>query len=99
MKKCGPYKGYPVDVGHIFPASLRSVGLAEWLGLPILDHEVTGLRLISAQDCTVFICTEPFIITLPSSQYDLNNVERDVKHESSSSGQFEMSRRPKYPNL
>ena len=25
--------------------------------------------------------TEPFIITLSSSQHDLNNVERDVKHQ------------------
>ena len=24
---------------------------------------------------------EPFIITLPLSPYDLNNVERDVKHQ------------------
>ena len=26
-------------------------------------------------------CTEPFIITLLLSQYDLNYVERDVKHQ------------------
>ena len=26
-------------------------------------------------------CTVPFIITLLSSRYDLNNVERDVKHQ------------------
>ena len=25
--------------------------------------------------------TEPFIITLPSSQYDLNIVERDIKYQ------------------
>ena len=30
-------------------------------------------------------CTEPFIIILPLSQYDLNNVERDVKHQIKSS--------------
>ena len=29
----------------------------------------------------VLNCTEPFIITLPSSQYDLSNVERDIKHQ------------------
>ena len=26
-------------------------------------------------------CTKPFIITLPSSQYDLNNAGRDVKYQ------------------
>ena len=26
-------------------------------------------------------CTEPFVITLPSSLYDFNIVERDVKHQ------------------
>ena len=26
-------------------------------------------------------CTQPFIIILPLSRYDLNNVERDVKHQ------------------
>ena len=33
------------------------------------------------QHCIMLYCTEPFIITLPSSQYDLSNVERDVKHQ------------------
>ena len=28
-----------------------------------------------------FHCTEPFVIILPSSRYDLNNVGRDVKHQ------------------
>ena len=37
-------------------------------------------RQNSAHDCMTLHCTEPFIITLPSSQYDLNNVERDEKH-------------------
>ena len=35
----------------------------------------------SEHDCTSFRCREPFIIILPSSRYDLNNVERDVKHQ------------------
>ena len=35
----------------------------------------------SSNDITMLHCTEPFIITLTSSGYDLNNVERDVKHE------------------
>ena len=26
-------------------------------------------------------CTEPFVIICPSSRYDLNNVERDIKHQ------------------
>ena len=34
-----------------------------------------------AHDCSALHCTEPFIIILPSSQYDLNNVERDVQHQ------------------
>ena len=29
-----------------------------------------------------FHCTEPFIITLQLSRYDLNNVERGVKHQT-----------------
>ena len=35
-----------------------------------------GLGQNSADDCMAFHCTEPFIVTLPSSQNDLNNVER-----------------------
>ena len=29
----------------------------------------------------VLHCIEPFIITLSSSRYDLNDVDRDVKHQ------------------
>ena len=36
----------------------------------------------SAHDCMALHCTEPNIITLPSSLYDLNNVERDVTHQT-----------------
>ena len=42
----------------------------------------------SACDCTVLHCREPFIIVHPSSQDDLNNVERDIKHQSSSLGRL-----------
>ena len=35
-------------------------------------------RQNSAHDCKALHCTESFIITFPSSQYDLNNVERNV---------------------
>ena len=36
-----------------------------------LEFEITRV------DCICHYCTEPFIITPPSSGYDLNNVERD----------------------
>ena len=37
-------------------------------------------------DCKALHCTKPFIVTLPfpSSQFDLNNVERDVNTKISS---------------
>ena len=38
-------------------------------------------RQNSSHDCIACGCTEPFIIILPSSQYDLSNVERDIKHQ------------------
>ena len=41
---------------------------------------VSRCRYISAHDSMAFHCPEPFIITLQSSLYDLNNVERDVKY-------------------
>ena len=31
---------------------------------------------------TTLHCTEPFIITFSSSRYDVNNVEREVKHQN-----------------
>ena len=37
-------------------------------------------RRNSSRDCTMLHYTQPFIIILPFSRYDLNNVERDVKH-------------------
>ena len=51
----------------------------------LLEVEITlwlyGASLHRA--CMVLHCTEPFSITLPSSQYHLNNVKRDVKHQPS----------------
>ena len=38
-------------------------------------------RQNSAHYCMVLHCTEPFIMTLPLSQYDLNDVGRDVGHK------------------
>ena len=39
------------------------------------------LRSIGIQDNeSQLYYTEPFIITLPSSGYDLNNVESDINH-------------------
>ena len=36
----------------------------------------------SSHGCTAFQCTETFIIILPLSRYDLNNVEMYVKHQT-----------------
>ena len=54
--------------------------MAEWLAHPTLDHEVLGSNPTRG-DCMALHYTEPFIITFPS-QYDLNDVERDVKHQT-----------------
>ena len=35
----------------------------------------------SSYDCMALHCIEPFIITCPLSQYDLCNVEKDIKHQ------------------
>ena len=61
----------------------RIVWMVEWLALPTFDHEVpssnrAGGGLPSSHDCTTLHCTEPFIITLPLSRYDLHTVVRDV---------------------
>ena len=50
-------------------------------GLRIMLSWVQLHRRQKAHECTVLHCTEPFIITLLSSQYDLNNFERDLKHQ------------------
>ena len=50
------------------------------------DHEVSDLNPagdeIQLSDCMALHCTESFISGLPSSLIDLNNVERDVKHQT-----------------
>ena len=38
-------------------------------------------RQNSAHNYTMCHCTEPFIIILPPAWYDLNDVERDAKHQ------------------
>ena len=39
-------------------------------------------RQNSAHDCMGLDCTEPLFITLSGSLYDLNDIERDVKHQT-----------------
>ena len=59
--------------------------MAEWLVLPTGSRGPgfeSCWRWNSSDDFMTLHCTEPFIITLPSSRYDLNNVERDVKHQT-----------------
>ena len=63
-----------------------SIGVVEWLAHQTLYYEVAGLNpaggRMRIQLMTLMLhCIEPVIIILPSSQYDLNNVERDVKHQ------------------
>ena len=54
-----------------------------WPGgqLPRLWIMILGLNA-TGSGCKAHHCTEPFIITLPSSRYDLNDVQRDVKHQT-----------------
>ena len=68
----------------------------KWLGQKPSDGRVVSARDFWSQGlkfefqwrwnlahgCTAFHCTEPFIINLPSACDDLNNVERDVKHQT-----------------
>ena len=63
---------------------MKLVGLAKWLVLKSKDHKALSSNPIGDRvqlDCTVFLCTEPFIITLSLSRYDFNIVERNLKHE------------------
>ena len=39
------------------------------------------LKVELAHDCTTLNCSEPIIVILSLSQYDINNVEGDVKHQ------------------
>ena len=59
----------------------RKVQVAKILALLTSDQEVLVSNPArgwnSAHDCMALYCTEPFIIILPSSRCDLNNVEKD----------------------
>ena len=66
---------------HAFVSRVR---VAERLTLPTSNHEVPGSNSAGGGIplmTTAPHCTEPSIAILPSSRYDLNNVERDVKHK------------------
>ena len=56
---------------HVFPFVVLAILMAMVGG--ISEHMLTSWSS----------CTEPFIITLPLSGYNLNNVERDVKTKTS----------------
>ena len=64
--------------------------LGDWV-VSAPDFRFRGLvfeshwRRNSSHDCMVLHCLEPFIIILPSSRYNLNNVKRGIKHKSSTS--------------
>ena len=63
---------------------LWSLRLAEWLVVRTSDHKVLGLNPAGGriQLMTAMLhFTEPIIITFPSSLYDLNNVEKEVKDQ------------------
>ena len=58
--------------------------MADLLALPTLDHDVLGLNPVGGRILLLSValhCTEPFVISIPLSLYDLNNVERGVKHQ------------------
>ena len=40
-------------------------------------------KFLSIFDRVTCHCIEPFIIPLPTSRYDFNNVKRDIKHKTS----------------
>ena len=53
--------------------------MTDWLAFPTSDQKFSYSN--PAYDCMALHYTEPFIIIFPSSRYDLNDVERDVKHQ------------------
>ena len=55
--------------------------MAEWLALLTPDHEVPGLNPAGRKSSAHVVCRKPCFITLSLSQDDLDNVERDVKHQ------------------
>ena len=59
--------------------------MAEFLAFPTLDHEVLSLNLAGGRIQLMTAwgdCTEPLFITLSGSLYDLNDIEKDVKHQT-----------------
>ena len=59
--------------------------VAEWLVLPISDQKIPslnpargGIKLMTVW----YFIAQPVIIILPLSQYDFNNVEKDIKHQT-----------------
>ena len=63
--------------------------MAEWLALPTSDFGSRGPRFESYLEAEfssglydASLHRESFIVALPSSRYDLNNVERSVKHQT-----------------
>ena len=60
----------------------RNLRVAEWLALPTSDQKVQD-SLILEEEFNSWLYSSSLhkaFITLPLSLYDLNNVERDVKH-------------------
>ena len=68
-------------VGKIFSLTEKALCLC----LAIELHKIQSLSPVRGRfqlyDYMTLHCTEPFIITRSSSRYDLNTVERDVKHQ------------------
>ena len=58
-------------------SSFTGARVAEWLVLLRRNFAGCEIQLMT----TAFDCTELFSVTLPPSQYDLNNAEWDVKHQ------------------
>ena len=69
------------DLGlHCLPVTRLGVSQLQWVIIDIVKRYMfvnifLFLQETSAHDGTALHCTEPFIITFPSSRYDLINVE------------------------
>ena len=66
--------------------------MAKWLMLPTLDHKVLGLNSTDTEfDLSMYraLLHRAFHCHLPI--ISINNVERDVKHQSSSSDQIQIT--------
>ena len=47
----------------------------------VITYEILPAEGGTAHGCMALHCTEPFILTLTSSLYNLNNVERELKDQ------------------